>query len=284
MTSPARNEPCPCGSGKKYKKCCLVAPSISQGAEAGTFADQLHTIIFSESMLMNRVDREARVVTESFDSICREAIGHLETMYSRVAALLYIGVDNAKALGDDLRHTGAIVLTNALKSLTAAFALLRTGWRLQPHLCLRNGMEAASVVMHLLQCPNDLQKFKDGQLESQRTLKSAKAAMPPIGKLYGILSDEFVHIGKPFLHIQKGNVYSESEWEMWQCLASITGFAHMLYMVAELLLHNWVSEPQCWVQVDVGGYAVQWSEEMTRWRKDFIRIYRPHYKGELTKD
>ncbi len=25
MTKPGRNDPCPCGSGKKYKKCCLVS-------------------------------------------------------------------------------------------------------------------------------------------------------------------------------------------------------------------------------------------------------------------
>lgn len=24
MTNPGRNDPCPCGSGKKYKKCCLA--------------------------------------------------------------------------------------------------------------------------------------------------------------------------------------------------------------------------------------------------------------------
>ncbi|MEW6759152.1 MAG: SEC-C metal-binding domain-containing protein, partial [Acidobacteriota bacterium] len=23
MTGPGRNDPCPCGSGKKFKKCCL---------------------------------------------------------------------------------------------------------------------------------------------------------------------------------------------------------------------------------------------------------------------
>ena|SRR5437879_4066047 len=25
--SASRNDPCPCGSGRKYKKCCLIAPS-----------------------------------------------------------------------------------------------------------------------------------------------------------------------------------------------------------------------------------------------------------------
>lgn len=24
MTAPGRNQPCPCGSGKKYKQCCLA--------------------------------------------------------------------------------------------------------------------------------------------------------------------------------------------------------------------------------------------------------------------
>jgi tetratricopeptide (TPR) repeat protein len=34
MNKIGRNEPCPCGSGKKYKKCCLTAP---QSPEGGTF-------------------------------------------------------------------------------------------------------------------------------------------------------------------------------------------------------------------------------------------------------
>jgi tetratricopeptide (TPR) repeat protein len=31
MKKYGRNEPCPCGSGKKYKKCCLHAPKASPG-------------------------------------------------------------------------------------------------------------------------------------------------------------------------------------------------------------------------------------------------------------
>jgi tetratricopeptide (TPR) repeat protein len=31
MKKPGRNEPCPCGSGKKYKKCCLNTPKPSAG-------------------------------------------------------------------------------------------------------------------------------------------------------------------------------------------------------------------------------------------------------------
>ena len=233
-------------------------------------------------MLMNRVSHEATNVAISFDGICQEAVGHLETIYSRVAGVLYIGLENSKATGDELRQSCGTVLSNALKSLTAAFALLRSGWRLQPYLCLRNGMEAASVVLYLIQRPDELQKFKDGNLETTKTITVAKNAIPPIGRLYGILSDEFTHIGKPFLHLQKGNVYTDSEWEMWQCLASIAGFCEMLYLITELVFYDLVSDHHCWVRVDGTSYRQQRSKDMTEWHDGFARIYRPHYKGMLS--
>jgi hypothetical protein len=31
MKNPGRNEPCPCGSGRKFKKCCLTGPAVSDG-------------------------------------------------------------------------------------------------------------------------------------------------------------------------------------------------------------------------------------------------------------
>jgi tetratricopeptide (TPR) repeat protein len=31
MATPGRNDPCPCGSGKKYKKCCLPKQEAEQG-------------------------------------------------------------------------------------------------------------------------------------------------------------------------------------------------------------------------------------------------------------
>jgi len=33
MTEPSRNDPCPCGSGKKYKKCCMFKDRPQPGPE-----------------------------------------------------------------------------------------------------------------------------------------------------------------------------------------------------------------------------------------------------------
>ena len=41
MKTAGRNDPCPCGSGKKYKKCCLAADGRSRTAPAGGILESL---------------------------------------------------------------------------------------------------------------------------------------------------------------------------------------------------------------------------------------------------
>lgn len=35
MSTPGRNDPCPCGSGKKFKKCCLLTAQLTSPPAAG---------------------------------------------------------------------------------------------------------------------------------------------------------------------------------------------------------------------------------------------------------
>lgn len=42
MTEPGRNDPCPCGSGKKYKKCCAIKPA-SRGFKAEVITEKKET-------------------------------------------------------------------------------------------------------------------------------------------------------------------------------------------------------------------------------------------------
>ena len=57
-----RNDPCPCGSGRKYKKCCLREASTATRADAEEVRDQARTSAFGALLrFANRLQfREAR--------------------------------------------------------------------------------------------------------------------------------------------------------------------------------------------------------------------------------
>jgi hypothetical protein len=65
MERAGRNDPCPCGSGRKYKKCCLP----SEAARA-TFGDQLASVALP---LLSRLARFAEAAASaSLETIARE--------------------------------------------------------------------------------------------------------------------------------------------------------------------------------------------------------------------
>ena len=105
--------------------------------------------VFSANMLRNRVDREAKLIAEHFDALVQNHILDIDLIYSSACKNLIIGKRGSEKDHDGVRTELAFLLTNQLKSFTAAFSLLRTGWRLQPFLCIRNSYEALSVVLHL---------------------------------------------------------------------------------------------------------------------------------------
>ena len=69
MAKIGRNEPCPCGSGKKYKQCCLAkdeaaAPTTSQPPSWRRDYDNLVDLIASRLLQENELDDAANAVAE----------------------------------------------------------------------------------------------------------------------------------------------------------------------------------------------------------------------------
>ena len=54
-----RNTPCPCGSGKKYKHCCLNAESVSAAAPADLTWHKLRALLDGYPTEMLRFIKEA---------------------------------------------------------------------------------------------------------------------------------------------------------------------------------------------------------------------------------
>lgn len=72
MTRPGRNEPCPCGSGKKYKRCCLESDAVNRTVSAVTgqpaipqLAPDMPTALTQIESLVGRLPKSQRKEFES---------------------------------------------------------------------------------------------------------------------------------------------------------------------------------------------------------------------------
>ena len=65
MSKPGRNEPCPCGSGKKFKKCCLLAGASYTGASY-TGAERLSALAQLDRFIEDHLGPEDDAALEAF--------------------------------------------------------------------------------------------------------------------------------------------------------------------------------------------------------------------------
>jgi hypothetical protein len=282
-----RNASCPCGSGKKYKFCCLRAQnparSTHHASSLNVPSEDAVLEVFSENMLRNRVDREAKKITEHFDALVRDHIVDIDLIYSSACKNLIIRKRGSEKDQDVVRTELAVLLTNQLKSFTAAFSLIRTGWRLQPFLCIINSYEALSVVLHLFNYWEDLVNYKNGKLKSTTTFNSAKKLLPFFGQIYGQLSEEFAHIGRPFGFIQEGSLFTEGEKLLWFCLIQLAYLIWFTFETTELIFYDYIENKLFWrkegMQVRPGreqmaqAYRLEPTAEAEELRKRIFTAY-----------
>ncbi|MCK5681306.1 SEC-C domain-containing protein [bacterium] len=95
MVKIGRNNTCPCGSGKKYKKCCLNNPRKSPQAESGDNDDITSFIELSNSindLLENRNFKKARAV-------CRQLLNEYPEQIEGISRFAQV----YEAMGDRVR-------------------------------------------------------------------------------------------------------------------------------------------------------------------------------------
>lgn len=66
---PGRNDPCPCGSGKKYKKCCLISSYAQTGKEESLRAKLVQDLLgFFKANFEDSLDDAALIFWDNFDT------------------------------------------------------------------------------------------------------------------------------------------------------------------------------------------------------------------------
>ena len=198
MTEISRKQPCPCGSGKRYKNCCRkLEKSPLVGKVIGSVFDHKNkqVVTYTDDMLVNQVKRDSSKIAFSFDKLCDEHLKEISKLISIVSMLVSYSLKELSDENHQLELACLELLANALNSFTASTTLLRDGYRLQPGILIRNIIETMSTVLHLFIHQGDLSKFREGRLESPDTIAAARKVLPIFGRLYGFFSKEFAHLG-----------------------------------------------------------------------------------------
>jgi hypothetical protein len=248
MSRIGRNDPCPCGSGKKYKHCCARKPQPAPDKVIGYALDAKNELIltYTKDMLVNQLRRDSVRIAESFDRLCEDCLEEVSELMSRTMMILHQGLVVGSRGRDELRQTCVEMLMNAGNSLTAAATLLRCGFRLQPGILVRNVIETIGAVLHLFTYPADLEAFRQGRIKSSKTISTAKKAIPPFGQLYGFFSQEFVHIGSIQQQLQPLIPYEEFDDALTANVCFLRLSVWLLYVSTELLCLDIVREPRYW--------------------------------------
>ena len=236
-------------------------------------------VLFTRDMLVNQVRRESPMIAASFDRLWLRELERMCDLFSKTLVHLFAGRRVAEANEDALRHVCVRLLSNAIKSYSAAVELLRCGYRLQPGILVRNILETVSTVLHLFINRNDLPRFLEGKLESSGTITTAKMVLPDYGRAYGFFSNNYIHIGEPHRMDHLLEPYTDSgdeavrfnllclRWSIW-----------LLFVTSEMVFFDIAGPPRYWRRIDADSYAFDPSPEEQRWFEEFIRP--THRDGE----
>ncbi len=231
--------------------------------------DQL--IIISKDILINQLHRDGPKIQKSFDALCSSDIEEISAFISCSVSILYSGLLVSKKAKAHRMLACTELLINALNSLGASTQLLRSGYTLQPGIVIRSILESVSTVFHLLDRPNDFEKYQNGLLESPKTIAAAKKAIPTFGSLYRAFSENFTHIGHLHRTIQRVEEYRELNDPLKMNIGFLKMTSWLIYVCSELLFHNLIQEPRYWQKVE-GGFMYNPSEEERGWMEKYLGL------------
>jgi hypothetical protein len=276
VTKIGRNSPCPCGSGKKYKRCCgdKPHPGLDPANIAGVTIDPRakQVIYVTNDMLINQLRRDAPLIADSFDRLHADDLREMSELLGSASVLLLNGFRRAAENGDDLRTVAAQLAFNALNTFVSSVTLLRNGFCLQAAMLIRSILETLAAVLHLMTTPSDLPLLASNALEIKTTLPSAKRVLPPFGRLYGYFSRGFVHVSSLQGQLQPVVPYDGKSDALEANVGFLRASVWLIYVVVELLFVDLSDSARYWRRLGEGRFAFQPSEDTVRWHESFLRM------------
>lgn len=269
MGKPARNAPCPCGSGKKFKYCHgknQPFPARDNIAAIAVDHERKRGIFVTKDILLNQIHRDAPAIARSFDKLADRDLREISAVIADAVSLLfrYVAVGATDYLG-----TCAGLLSSALSTFMASVAVAREGHRRPYGSMARGVIETICTVIHIAIEKDALDRFHQGALQSTKSVSVAKKVLEPLGPMYGLFSNQFVHINKFHASFEPTIKYTAEDEALPFILTTLRSNAWLIYVVAELIFLGDVEEPRYWKPMGE-GLAYDPSESERSWLKDYF--------------
>jgi len=96
MGKVGRNEPCPCGSGKKFKRCCgrvmnmIAGVAFKDVANIKVNPEAKKNFVISKTIVENQLRRDGPQIAESFDNLFGEHVREVSEEYARITSIFSV--------------------------------------------------------------------------------------------------------------------------------------------------------------------------------------------------
>ncbi|MFL5297729.1 MAG: hypothetical protein ACJ798_15235 [Phenylobacterium sp.] len=245
----------------------LRVPAIEKLASVHVDRINERVVFTTKNMIQNQLKRDGPRIRRSFDELTRSHISVCSELFGQTAGLVFRHLPNLQ--DDGFKATVSRLLNTALNTYLASIEVARHGYRRQYGMLARSLIEAIATVITIAVKPTALKEFHAGKLRSTKCVSCAKDFVAPLGKYYGMLSDHFVHVGPAHAALEPVSPYVPEDEALKFIISSLRGDVWLLYLAAELVLHDEIAAPRYWKSAD-GGVSFQPSEDERRWMAAFL--------------
>ena len=272
MSKVGRNDLCPCGSGKKHKNCCGQPPQPKPENIADAYIDEQNkqTFVVTKDILLNQLHRDCPKIASSFDKVAEDELTRISALLAE--ALNIVAPQYFRLLDDDVSQLAVCsrLLYHSFVTVMASIDLARRGYRKQFGSLVRDVIETLSTVLHICRYPEAIQQYQDRKLKSSKTIATANKVIPIFGKLYGLFSNQFVHINK--FHESLGDLieYKKDDEALRFILQNMKLVSWMIYVVSEFVFLNSVARPRYFEIIGPNAVVYNPSTEEKAWQISYL--------------
>ncbi|GAB5433949.1 MAG: hypothetical protein EpisKO_33190 [Epibacterium sp.] len=223
--------------------------------------------LLSSDMLVNQIQRDGPRIARSFDKLAKKELSESSKLFSLVQGMLFKHL--TKVDDNGFKATSARLLSNATNSYVASLEVGRHGFPRQYGTLARMVVEALATVLALGTKPEALAEFHAGKLESTKCITWAKKTLPILPPLWGMLSNEFVHIGRGHATLDMPKRYTSDDEALGFILKSMITMAWLLQVVTELVYADEITDLKYWKRSG-GGWIFTPSADAIKWMEEHL--------------